>query len=166
MATTPAEYEGRRMRHHDYRRVLAADTLQGDTVRNPSGEDLGKIESIMIDIPTGRVAYAVLSYGGFLGMGNKLFAVPWDAFNVDEQNHEFILDIAKDRLEDAPGFDKDHWPDMADPDWAGPVHDYYSGRDTAASDPRDVINEPLDRDLEGKDPGRGGTDRSDVIQRP
>src|SRR6266542_2627241 len=92
------------------RRVLSAGTLTGDRVRNSAGEDLGKIEEIMIDIPTGRVAYAVLSFGGFLGMGNKLFAVPWEALTVDEVNHEFVMNADKQMLESAPGFDKDNWP--------------------------------------------------------
>ena len=77
------------------RRVLSASSLAGDRVRNTAGENLGKIEEIMIDIPSGRVAYAVLSFGGFLGMGNKLFAVPWNAFTIDEENKEFILDVDK-----------------------------------------------------------------------
>jgi sporulation protein YlmC with PRC-barrel domain len=109
----------------DRRRVLSADTLAGDRVRNPSGEDLGKIEEIMIDIPTGHVAYAVLSFGGFLGMGNKLFAVPWKALTLDEDAHEFILNVDKETLERAPGFDKDNWPDMADPQWGSQVYAHY-----------------------------------------
>ena len=64
------------------RRVLSASTLQGDRVRNSAGEDLGKVDQIMIDIPSGRVAYVVLSFGGVLGIGNKLFAVPWRALHV------------------------------------------------------------------------------------
>src|SRR5262245_56820592 len=72
-----------------YRRVMSAGTLTVDGVRNAAGDDLGKIEEIMIDIPSGRVAYAVLSFGGFLGMGNKLFAVPWNALTVDEVEHQF-----------------------------------------------------------------------------
>lgn len=66
----------------EYRRVLSASSLSGDGVRNSAGEDLGKIEDIMLDVPTGRVAYAVLSFGGFLGMGNKLFAIPWEAMSM------------------------------------------------------------------------------------
>jgi sporulation protein YlmC with PRC-barrel domain len=97
-----------------YRRVLAASTLAGDSVRNSAGEDLGKVDEIMIDIPSGRVAYAVLSFGGVLGMGNKLFAVPWSALTVDEDEKCFVLDVNQKTLESAPGFDKDHWPDMAD----------------------------------------------------
>jgi sporulation protein YlmC with PRC-barrel domain len=107
------------------RRVLSASSLAKDRVKNNAGEDLGKIEEFMIDIPTGRIAYAVLSFGGFLGMGNKLFAVPWDAFTVDEVKHEFILNVDKKTLEDAPGFDKDNWPDMADRDFGSRVYSHY-----------------------------------------
>jgi len=74
---------------------------------------------------SGRVGYAVLSFGGFLGMGEKLFGVPWNALKLDTQNKRFVLDVTKDRLEDAPGFDKDHWPDMADQSWAQGIHSYY-----------------------------------------
>lgn len=108
-----------------YRRVLAASTLAGDSVRNSAGEDLGKVDEIMVDIPTGRVAYAVLSFGGFLRMGNKLFAVPWNALKVDEDQKCFILDVDKSRLENAPGFDKDNWPDMADRTWGSQIYKYY-----------------------------------------
>lgn len=108
-----------------YRRVLAASTLAGDAVKNSVGEDLGKVGEIMIDIPTGRVAYAVLSFGGFLRMGNKLFAVPWDVLKVDEDKKCFILDLEKSLLENAPGFDKDNWPDMADQSWGRQIYSYY-----------------------------------------
>jgi sporulation protein YlmC with PRC-barrel domain len=96
------------------RNTLSASTLIGEAVRNREGEDLGKIEDFMMDLETGRVAYAVLSFGGFLGVGNKLFAVPWDAFTIDSIHHAFVLDVSKERLKEAPGFDKDHWPDVAD----------------------------------------------------
>ena len=59
--------------------VMGASTLKGDSVFNPAGADLGHVEDIMLDVGRGKVAYAVLSFGGFLGMGNKLFAVPWQA---------------------------------------------------------------------------------------
>jgi sporulation protein YlmC with PRC-barrel domain len=108
-----------------FRRVLAASTLSGDAVRNSAGEDLGKVDEIMIDIPTGRVAYAVLSFGGFLRMGNKLFAVPWNAMRVDEDQKCFVLDVDKQTLETAPGFDKDNWPDMADKTWGSDVYRHY-----------------------------------------
>jgi hypothetical protein len=111
-----------------YRRVLSAGTLTGDSVRNAAGEDLGKIDEIMIDIPSGRVAYAVLSFGGFLGMGDKLFAVPWNALKVNEDEKCFILNIDKRRIEQAPGFDKQHWPDMSDPSFASELSTYYQVR--------------------------------------
>lgn len=108
-----------------YRRVLAASTLAGDSVKNSTGDNLGKVDEIMIDIPTGRIAYAVLSFGGFLRMGNKLFAVPWDILKVDEDQKCFVLDVDKSRLENAPGFDKDNWPDMADRTWGSQIYSYY-----------------------------------------
>jgi len=108
-----------------YRRVLAASTLAGDSVKNSAGEDLGKLDEIMIDIPSGRIAYAVLSFGGFLRMGNKLFAVPWSVLRVDEDQKCFTLEIDKAALENAPGFDQDNWPDMADTTWGADIYRYY-----------------------------------------
>jgi sporulation protein YlmC with PRC-barrel domain len=108
-----------------YRRVLAASTLAGDSVQNSTGENLGKVDEIMIDIPTGRVAYAVLSFGGVLHMGNKLFAVPWSALKVDEDEKCFILDVDKNTLKSAPGFDKDNRPDMSNTTWRAEVFRYY-----------------------------------------
>jgi uncharacterized protein YrrD len=108
-----------------HRRVLSAGTLTGTTVRNPQGDDLGKIEEIMLDQPSGKVAYAVLSFGGFLGMGDKLFAIPWKALSVDQERDEFVLNVKPEVLEDAPGFDKDNWPDFADPQWGEQIHAHY-----------------------------------------
>jgi len=105
--------------------VMDAATLIGDDVVNAQDEDLGKVESIMLDVQSGRVAYAVLSFGGFLGMGSKLFAIPWSALTLDTEEKRFILDVPKDKLENAPGFDKDHWPSMADQGWARDLHSYY-----------------------------------------
>ena len=106
-------------------RLMGADTLIGNDVYNANDEDLGDIKEIMLDMHSGKVAYAVLSFGGFLGMGEKLFAVPWDALALDTANHRFTLDVQKERLKDAPGFDPDHWPDMADRTWAEGVHSFY-----------------------------------------
>lgn len=108
--------------------VMAADTLQGDDVINPAGEKLGTVQDIMLDVPSGRIAYAVLSSGGFLGLGDKLFAIPWSALSLDTDRKCFILDQDKEQLKAAPGFDKDHWPAMADLSWANSVHDYYGQR--------------------------------------
>lgn len=114
--------------HQTSNEVLSASTLTGDTVRNSKGEDLGKIEELMIDVDRGRIAYAVLSFGGFLGMGDKLFAIPWEALTIDFAEHEFVLDVDKDVLKNAPGFDKNNWPRMADRRWAQDIYDYYGHR--------------------------------------
>jgi sporulation protein YlmC with PRC-barrel domain len=105
--------------------LMGADTLLGNDVYNLRDEKLGTIKEFMIDMSTGRIAYAVLSYGGFLGMGDRLFAVPWQALKLDTVNHRFNLNVDKELLKDAPGFDKDHWPSMADPTWATGVHKFY-----------------------------------------
>ncbi|NMG75403.1 PRC-barrel domain-containing protein [Aromatoleum diolicum] len=114
--------------------IMAADTLEGDDVVNHQGEDLGMIKEIMIDVAAGRVAYAVLASGGFLGIGDKYFAIPWSALTLDADNKRFVLDVDKEQLKNAPGFDKDHWPTMADPAWATEVHRYY-GQPTYWSPP-------------------------------
>ena len=105
--------------------LMGADTLIGNDVYNHKDEDLGDIKEIMLDMRNGTVAYAVLSFGGFLGVGEKLFAVPWNALTLDTVNERFILNVDKTRLESAPGFDKSDWPDMGDPIWANEVHTYY-----------------------------------------
>lgn len=106
-------------------RLMGADTLLGNDVYNLQGEDLGDIKEIMLDMNTGEVSYAVLSFGGFLGLGDKLFAVPWSALKLDTVNKRFTLDVDKEKLESAPGFDKDDWPDMADTTWQNTVNSFY-----------------------------------------
>jgi sporulation protein YlmC with PRC-barrel domain len=105
---------------------LTASTLSGDTVKNPEGETLGDLKDIMIDTVNGTVAYGVLSFGGLLGMGEKLFAVPWDALQVDGANKQLILNVDKERLKKAPGFDKDHWPNFADSQFTAQIQQYYA----------------------------------------
>lgn len=108
--------------------IMAADTLEDNDVVNAAGEDLGEIEHIMLDVQRGRIAYAVLSMGGFLGMGEKLFAVPWSALKLDADNKCFILDVDKQTLQNAPGFDKDNWPAMADKTFCQSVYSHYGQR--------------------------------------
>lgn len=105
--------------------LMGAGTLTGNDVYNHKDEDLGDIKEIMLDMPSGKVSYAVLSYGSFLGLGEKLFAVPWNALKLDTVNKRFVLNVEKERLKDAPGFDKDHWPNMADHSWIANIHSYY-----------------------------------------
>lgn len=107
-------------------RLMTAATLTGNTVYNRSGDELGKIDEIMLDVGGGRIAYAVMKSGGFLGLGGKLFAVPWTALQLDTERHAFVMDAPRERFEDAPGFDKDHWPDVADDaQWHRDVHAHY-----------------------------------------
>ena len=105
--------------------VLSATAILGDGVTNRAGEDLGKIEELMIDVAGGQVGYAILSFGGFLGIGDKLFAVPWRALRLNE-DRQFILDVDRRRFEEAPGFDRDNWPDMTDPEWGAQVDEFYT----------------------------------------
>jgi sporulation protein YlmC with PRC-barrel domain len=105
--------------------LMGADTLLGNDVYNGAGENLGTIKEFMIDMTAGRIGYAVLSFGGFLGMGDRLFAVPWQALKLDTANKRFTLNVSKDKLKSAPGFDKDHWPSMADATWATDIHTFY-----------------------------------------
>lgn len=112
--------------------LMGADTLIGDSVVNGQDDNLGDIKEIMLDMRSGQVAYAVLSFGGFLGMGEKLFAVPWQALRLDTVNKRFVLDVDKQRLHTAPGFDPDAWPDMSDVTWSNQIHSFY-GTDPNAS---------------------------------
>ena len=104
---------------------MGAETLIGNDVCNRNGDDLGDIKEIMLDTTTGKICYAVLSFGGVLGIGSKLFAVPWNALKLDAEEKHFVLDVDKDRLKNAPGFDKGNWPNMADKSWENTIHSYY-----------------------------------------
>ena len=108
--------------------LMAVHMLQGDAVVNAQGYALGRLEHIMLDLVRGRVAYAVLSFGGFLGLGEKYFALPWNALALDIDHHRFILDVDRGVLEGAPGFDRERWPAMSDPRWAAHLHEYYGIR--------------------------------------
>jgi sporulation protein YlmC with PRC-barrel domain len=110
---------------------VKASSIIGTNVVNPNGDSLGDIKEIVIDPRIGRVAYAVVSFGGFLSMGEKLFAIPFSAleYNGLATNrmpiNSYILNVSKERLEAAPGFDSDHWPSMSDEKWNRDVHMFY-----------------------------------------
>jgi sporulation protein YlmC with PRC-barrel domain len=104
---------------------IKASSIIGTDVVNPKDESLGNIKEVVIDPYTGRVAYAVVSFGGFLSMGEKLFAVPFSAFEYNTTTHKYMLDVSKERLKAAPGFDPDHWPSMAEEKWNRDVYKYY-----------------------------------------
>ena len=106
--------------------VMATATLDGNPVMSSDGEHVGKISDIMLDVRSGRIAYAVLSEGGFLGMGTTLHAIPWNALTLDADEECFRVDITAQKIKDEPGFDKDHWPSMADFTWGSELHRYYN----------------------------------------
>lgn len=105
--------------------IMAANTLEGNNVFNSQGEKLGDIQDIMLDVPHGRIAYAVMSRGGVLGIGDKLYAIPWSALILDTDRKCFVLNANEERLKQDDGFDKDNWPSMADDAWARRVYVYY-----------------------------------------
>jgi sporulation protein YlmC with PRC-barrel domain len=92
--------------------VLKASELIGMTVQGTDGKKLGDIKDLVIDPEEGGVEYAVLEFGGFAGIGDKYFAVPWEALQLDQTNKKILLDVHKKELKDAPGFDKNNWPDL------------------------------------------------------
>ena len=105
--------------------LMGVNTLIGYAVYSQDGEDLGDIKEIMLNTDTGKICYAILSYGSFLGIGEKVFAVPWQALTLDTENKRYVLNVDSDKLDAAPRFDKDDWPNMADETWANSVHSYY-----------------------------------------
>lgn len=106
-------------------RILSASTLRGTDVINHNNENIGSIKDLMIDTRVGHIAYVVLSFGGIMGLGDKLFAIPWGAFAIDTTNEKLVLNVPKEKLEKAEGFDKDEWPDMEDLSWRENLYKHY-----------------------------------------
>jgi sporulation protein YlmC with PRC-barrel domain len=114
-------------------RDLASDVVKtaeviGIEVKNAKKESLGSVHEIVLDKRNGNVRYVVLSFGGFLGLGDKLFALPWNAISYDEDEQAFILNVDKDKLKDAPSFDKEKWPNMSDARWGEGIYNYYGSK--------------------------------------
>ena len=134
--------------------VMAASTLDGDKIMSTDGEEIGKVKEIMLDVQAGRIAYVVMSCGGFLGIGDKLLAIPWNALTLDTTRKCFLLSLSSERIKNAPGFDKQNWPSMADPTWATSIHQYYGrepywrslGADDEYEADYDVARDDLDPD--------------------
>lgn len=108
--------------------LMGASTLVGDNVFSSDNEEIGKIKEIMLEVESGHIVYAVMSCGGFLGLGDKLLALPWPALTLDTTHKCFVLNVSAEKVKQAPGFDKDHWPAMADIGWATTLHEYYGTR--------------------------------------
>jgi sporulation protein YlmC with PRC-barrel domain len=107
--------------------LVKGSTFTGADVKNPQGENLGDIKDVVIDRASGRITYAVVSFGGFLGLGEKLFAVPWSAFSQPNTDKDlFVLAMDKERLKNAPGFDHNNWPQMTSREWVTNLYTYYN----------------------------------------
>lgn len=108
--------------------LISADKVEGTSVYDPTGENLGSIYSVMIDKVSGRVVYAVMSFGGFLGIGERYHPLPWSMLTYDPRQGGYIVDIDRDRLEGAPTYGPGETPEWSDPTWGRTVHDYYGAR--------------------------------------
>jgi sporulation protein YlmC with PRC-barrel domain len=133
-------------------KILAAKTfraskLTGMNVRNMQGDELGTINDFVIDVQTGKVQYAAMSVGGLLGVGDKLFAVPFAQLKFDHGQDEmfFVLDMSKEKIAAAPGFNQSDWPDFADPRWTAKIEQHYRKTETRTGE-RDADQAPRDRD--------------------
>jgi hypothetical protein len=108
--------------------LISARRVQGTELRNHRGEDLGTIEDLMIEKLSGKIVYAILSFGGILGLGSKHFALPWEALHYEPDMSAYVVNIDPEVLQRAPGFDPDNPPDMTDRRWGAQIHDYYGYR--------------------------------------
>jgi sporulation protein YlmC with PRC-barrel domain len=108
-----------------YRDIVPAKKVIGSSVVNANYEDLGKVEDLVLDAAGGRIVYAVLSFGGFLGMGDKYFAIPWNKLQFNLPEGRVVLNVDKQLLEKAPGFDKNNWPNLADSNWGASIYKHY-----------------------------------------
>ncbi len=150
--------------------VLSSTSIEGTNVRNLADEKLGDIKDLMLDVDTGRIAYAVLSVNeGFLGIGSKYFAIPWKALRFDTDREIALLDVNKEKLENAPGFDKDNWPSGPQHDFVNEAHSYFgydsfynqsnkeASYDRNVNDPnynRNTGNNPIERDVDNPNRNR------------
>jgi sporulation protein YlmC with PRC-barrel domain len=109
---TGENHEGKRA--NNPLQILTATSVMKDTIVDPAGEKLGEIKDVMLNVRDGKIEYIVMESGGFLGLGEKLFAIPFRLLKVDPKNHAFVLDQDKEVIKNAPGFDKTHWPGTND----------------------------------------------------
>ncbi len=159
MKTAPTMKSGQM--HNVPARNIRLSQLVGKDVRNAQGEDLGDIKDVIIDVNNSRVHYVVLSFGGFLGMGNKLFAYPVRAFSLAADKDELILNVAKERLKDAPGFEADRYPNFEAAVYRDRVDNYFGK--PLAIEPRPNMRLVRSGELIGKDVnGANGRDLGEI----
>jgi len=105
--------------------IISSDRVTGTTVYNPGGEKLGSVEKVMLDKHSGKVAYALMSFGGFLGIGEKYHPLPWSSLKYDTAKEGYVVNLDKRTLEGAPTVDTYEGTYWADDAWNRKVHDYY-----------------------------------------
>jgi hypothetical protein len=108
-------------------RLIASDKVEGTAVYNRQGERLGRVYNFMVDKISGEVAYAVMSFGGFLGIGDSFHPLPWRALTYDTRQDGYVVDLDKKRLEGAPHFTSTTMPNWSDQNYRRSVDDYYIG---------------------------------------
>jgi PRC-barrel domain len=107
------------------RTLIAASKVEGTAVYNRQGEAIGSVYDVMIDKRSGDVAYAVMSFGGFLGIGQRYHPLPWNMLDYDERQSGYVVDLNKEMLEKAPSYAQDHEPNWADQTYVRRIDDYY-----------------------------------------
>ncbi len=137
--------------------TVRASQLIGMNIQDEQGKSLGEINDFVLDANSGKIRYAAVTYGGFLGVGDKMFAVPWAAFHCrqnpdDRDDYVLVLNVTQQQLEGAQGFDQDHWPNFADREFTGDLHRRYrteqqrtSDRDIGVDVDRKGVNVDVDR---------------------
>jgi hypothetical protein len=108
--------------------LIASDRVEGTVVRRPDGQKIGSVERLMIDKLSGKVAYAVLSFGGFLGLGEKHLPIPWERLKYDPALGAYAIDITDDELAKAPSYAADKEFDWGDRSREQALHDFYKAR--------------------------------------
>jgi sporulation protein YlmC with PRC-barrel domain len=105
--------------------LVSSNRLERYNVVNAEAEDLGQVQNFMLDIASGKIAYVVVSFGGFMGISDKWFAIPWEAMTWSPETKRFVLDMSKEALKEAPGLDKKHWQEEIDMNWLGECSEFY-----------------------------------------
>ncbi|MDG6257425.1 MAG: PRC-barrel domain-containing protein [Methanomicrobiaceae archaeon] len=116
--------------------VIRANDIAGSSVRNPQGDEIGSIKDVMIDINDGCIACTALSFSGFMGLGEKIYAVPWEALEYNASDNAFILNVPIERLEKGPCFEGETWPKTADREWLAGMYTHFG------------VNPPWERGIE------------------
>lgn len=162
--TSGASASSTRSAQTESRNDMRASELIGKNVRNQKGDDLGQVEDVLVNVNSGRVQYTVLSFGGFMGMGDKLFAFPLSAFDRSQQRDHLVLNVSEERLKNAEGFDKNNWPNYRnDPGFFERVRNFFGTQSTQDDTPQGQRNMMRLSEMIGQDVNdRSGKDAGEI----